>query len=116
MEYDLHLSMCMCTSTYLQPPVFSYYHSDTLSTDDLATLQNALYEVRDVWFKLGVQLKVQIHDLRAIRAECSSDLGDCLLEMLSRWLSNTIPAPTWQTLVDALCCTAVGKQQVYEYV
>ena len=63
-----------------------------------------------------MQLKVQIHDLRAIRAQCSNDLGDCLLEMLSCWLSNTIPAPTWQTLVDALCCTAVGKQQVADKI
>lgn len=105
----------LCNQLYFPTTIHNLY-TDTLSTDDLATLQNALYEVRDVWFTLGVQLKVETPDLRAIRAQCSNNLGECLLEMLSCWLNNTIPTPTWQTLLDALCCTAVGKPQVADKI
>ena len=91
-------------------------HTDTLSTDDLATLQNALFEVRDKWYHLGVQLKVPISDLKAIRTQYLNNPDDCLLEMLSCWLSNTTPSPTWQTVVDALCCAAIGRQQVADNI
>ena len=93
-----------------------YYHSDTLTTDDLATLQNALFEVRDKWYHLGVQLKVPISDLKAIRTQYLNNPDDCLLEMLSCWLSNTTPSPTWQTVVDALCCAAIGRQHVADNI
>ena len=91
-------------------------HTDTLTTDDLATLQNALFEVRDKWYHLGVQLKVPISDLKAIRTQYLNNPDDCLLEMLSCWLSNTTPSPTWQTVVDALCCAAIGRQQVADNI
>ena len=110
-----YVRLCTCNQLYF-PTTIPNLYTDTLSTDDLATLQNALYEVRDEWFTLGVHLKVETHDLRAIRAQCSNNLGECLLEMLSCWLTNTIPTPTWQTLLDALCCTAVGKPQVADKI
>ena len=91
-------------------------HTDTLSTDDLATLQNALFKVRDKWYHLGVQLKVPISDLKAIRTQYLNNPDDCLLEMLSCWLSITTPSPTWQTVVDALCCPAIGRQQVADNI
>ena len=89
---------------------------DTLTTDDLPTLQNELHEVRDIWFSLGVQLKVPMFDLRAIRAEYRDNPSNCLLEMLSTWLSITIPSPTWQTVVDALCTPAIARTVVAEKV
>ena len=116
--------MCICVHIYkFGPPCIraltsesSFLCSDTLSTDDLATLQNALFEVRDKWYHLGVQLKVPIPDLKAIRTQYLNNPDDCLLEMLSSWLSNTIPSPTWQTVVDALCCAAIGRQQVADNI
>ena len=109
---------CTC-HVYVHDSILLCYYiqcTGSLTTADLATLQNALYEVRDVWYHLGVQLNVPLSDLRAIKAEYRDKPGDCLLEMLSVWLSITTPSPTWQTVVDALCCPAIGIQKVAENI
>ena len=36
--------------------------------------------------------------------------------MLIFWLTNTTPSPTWETVVDALCCAAIGRQQIADNV
>ena len=91
---------------------FLPFSIDTLTPADLATLVNELHEVRDVWFPLGVQLKVPLADLRSIRADYRDKSSDCLLEMLSTWLSSTAPPPTWQRVVDALCCASIDRHSV----
>ena len=74
---------------------------------------NVLHEVRDIWFSLGVQLKVPLADLRSIRADYRDKSSDCLLEMLSTWLSRNTPSPpTWQRVVDALCCASIDRNSV----
>ena len=78
---------------------------------------NELQEVRDVWFSVGVQLKVPLADLRSIRADFRDKSSDCLLEMLSVWLSRTDPSPpSWQRVVDALCSRAINKPLVAERI
>ena len=78
---------------------------------------NELHEVRDVWFQLGVQLKVPLADLRSISADYHDKSSRCLLEMLSTWLSRSTPSPpTWQRVVDALCCTSIGKDAIGEHI
>ena len=97
--------------------VLKFFHSlDTLTPADLSTLVNELHEVRDIWFPLGVQLKVPLADLRSIRADYRDKSSDCLLEMMSTWLSSTAPVPTWQRVVDALCCAAIGRRLVAERI
>ena len=99
---------------------FVYLFADTLSLDnDLGTLQSELHEARDKWYNLGVQLKVPVSDLKAIQAKFkySNDPGDCLREMLTRWLSITInPPPTWQRVVDALCSAPVDRPLIAEQI
>ena len=95
----------------------SLLYSDTLSTDDLGTVVNELQEVRDIWFSVGVQLKVPLADLRSIRADFRDKSSDCLLEMLSVWLSRTEPSPpSWQRVVDALSSPAVDRLDVAERI
>ena len=78
---------------------------------------NELQEVRDVWFSVGVQLKVPLADLRSIRADFRDKSSDCLLEMLSAWLSRTEPSPpSWQRVVDALSSPAVDRLDVAERI
>ena len=79
--------------------------------DDLAILLNELNDVIDIWFRFGVQLRVPVSRLNAIKSEYSNP-DDCLMHMLIFWLTNTIPFPTWETVVDALCCAAIGRQQM----
>ena len=87
--------------------------TDVLSTDDIATLVNELHKDRDIWFALGVQLKVPLHDLRAIRIQYRNP-ADCLLEMLFLWLTR--PTPTWQSVVDALTTAAVDRHDTAEHI
>ena len=89
--------------------------SDELNTEDLSTLVNELQPVRDIWFVLGVQLKVPLADLRCIRADYRDRCSECLLEMLSAWLTITT-LPTWQNVIDALCCATVERPLVAEHI
>ena len=78
---------------------------------------NELQEVRDIWFSVGVQLKVPLADLRSIRADFRDKSSDCLLEMLSVWLSRTDPSPpSWQRVVDALSSPAVNRPDVAQHI
>ena len=86
-----------------------------LTTEDLSTLVNELQAVRDIWYALGVQLKVPVDDLRCIRADNRDRCSECLREMLLVWLTHTT-LPTWQMVVDALCCAAVGRPLVAERI
>ena len=88
----------------------------TLSINDLCEIQSELHEVRDKWYHLGVQLKVPVSDLNAIRIQYRNDPEDCLLDMLTRWLSITIPSPTWQTVIDALCSAPIKRLLVAEQI
>ena len=90
--------------------------ADPLTSDDLAILVNELYEVRDKWYHLGVQLKVLVHDLKAIRTQYNNNPDNCLIEMLSHWLTMTPPPPTWQRVVDALNSPAIGKPNIAERI
>ena len=88
----------------------------TLSINDLCEIQSELHEVRDKWYHLGVQLKVPVSDLNAIRIQYRNDPDDCLSHMLTRWLSITIPSPTWQTVIDALCTAPIKRLLVAEQI
>ena len=93
------------------------FHTDSLTSGDLGTLVNELHEVRDKWYHLGLQLNMKTSDLKAIRSQYMNKPDDCLLEMLSVWLSRTDPSPpSWQRVVDALSSPAVDRPDVAEHV
>ena len=108
--------MFICYFYEMYMKLLSCYYSDTLTMEDLKTLVNELFEVRDKWYHLGVQLNMRPSDLKAIRTQYHNDPDDCLLEMLSQWLSITTPPPTWQTVVDALYCPAILKPLLAETI
>ena len=79
------------------------------------TLLNELNDITDVWFQFGVQLGVPVAQLRAIETQYRNP-DTCLMNVLTLWLSNTTPSPTWETVVDALCCAAIGRQQMADNI
>ena len=91
------------------------FSADTLTESNLKALSNELNEVRDMWFSLGVQLEVPLGDLRAIRTQFSNP-ADCLIEMLSYWLTMTAPPPTWQRVVDALNSPSIAKPNIADKI
>ena len=91
------------------------YSADILTEEDFPTLLNELNDIIDIWFRFGVQLRVPFSRLNAIKSEHSNP-DDCLMHMLNFWLTNTTPSPTWETVVDALCCAAIGKEQIADNI
>ena len=85
----------------------------TLSSGDLKTLVNELHEVRADWYDLGVQLRMETHDLDAFRLENQNDTKKCLRQMLSLWLLQEFPSPpSWERVADALSSPAIDRPTV----
>ena len=74
---------------------------------------NELDEVRAKWYELGVQLRMEVSDLKAIQSQYQNSPNmpsACLHQMLSDWLTKQVsPPPTWQIVVEALSSPAVDK-------
>ena len=75
---------------------------------DLKSLQNELDPVSDKWFSLGVQLAIPIGTLKRIEIE-HKEVDRFLLEMLTVWLKQTNPPPTWNILTEALESCSIGE-------
>ena len=87
--------------------------TETLSSGDLATLVNELHEVRADWYDLGVQLRMETHDLDVFRLENQNDTKKCLRQMLSVWLLQEFPSPpSWERVVDALSSPVIDRPTV----
>ena len=79
-------------------------------TLDLATLVNELHHVRAKWYDLGIQLRMETSHLDAIETQHRGNPDKCQRQMLSDWLKTSSPPPTWQRVVDALCCPVIDKK------
>ena len=80
----------------------------SVGQEDLKSLHSELHLVSDEWFSIGVQLQVPIGTLRCIRSDIHT-VADCLLEMLTVWLKQINPPPTWNNLIKALESPPVGE-------
>jgi len=85
-----------------------YTPSGQLKLQDLSELMQAMYEARAKWYRIGVQLKLSVGTLDAIRSEFS-DTTACLTEMCSHWLRRINPKPSWPALTKALESSPVGE-------
>ena len=75
---------------------------------DLKSLQNELDLVSHKWLSLGVQLAIPIGTLKCIEME-HKQVDRFLLEMLTVWLKQTNPPPTWNILTEALESFSIGE-------
>ena len=66
----------------------------------LQALANELNSVEN-WYRLGVTLGLQGHQLREIERDYRGDNYRCKNEMLDLWLRNT-SSPTWEAIARAL--------------
>ena len=103
--------MICCTHTACVVLVRLHAHSNTpyIGQKDLKSLQNELDPVSDKWFSLGVQLAIPIGTLKRIEIE-HKEVGRFLLEMLTVWLKQTNPPPTWNILAEALESPSIGER------
>ena len=55
-------------------------------------------------------------DLTAIEATHRGDIGRCFIEMLTLWLKQVDPPPTWSAMVEALQDPIIGLGDIAEQV
>jgi len=104
-------TICACSSIVLIVHLYIYIPSGQLTLEDLGELIQAMYEARAKWYHIGVQLKLSVGTLDAIRSEFS-DTTACLTEMCSHWLRRIDPHPSWVALIGALKSPPVGEGQL----
>ena len=79
---------------------------ETLTPDDAVDVLNELLPAQNKSYELGLKLKLPQHVVEAIHKESPSDR--CLLQILSKFLQQAEPIPTWRVIVDALKNPVVG--------
>ena len=67
-----------------EPSCFLLYV--VLSMENLCSLQAALWEIQSKWYNLGVALGFSPGDLKTIEVDQHYQSGDCLRELLIKWL------------------------------
>ena len=87
-----------------------------MTSKDLRTVRDAVWDARTKWMNIGIELDLQQSDLTAIEAAHRSDIGRCLTEMLTLWLKQVDPPPTWSKMVAALQHRIIGEGELAEQV
>ena len=89
--------------------------STRLTSKDLKDIQNVLWDAQTKWFNIGIQLGLDSVKLEAIKCNCA-DVEDRFTRMLSEWLVQVDPEPTWDRLVSALKARPVNCKQIAQEI
>ena len=81
-----------------------------LGPSDLKIVRKFLFQAREKWYDIGVELDIDPSILDSIQ-DRYSDPKDCLTEMIKEWLKSK---PTWSALGDALKEEAVDEVELSE--
>ena len=85
-----------------------------LTTDDLRSVRDLVWDARAKWRVLGIELRLPVDDLDSIKGNYY-DIGRQFTEMLALWLQLD-PPPTWSALVGALRSPVVGCEELAKRV
>ena len=69
---------------------------------DLRTVQTKLWEARNKWFNIGLELGLTYNVLVEIRDRHRGDPSECFTHLLARWLQSSDPPATWSSILEAL--------------
>ena len=95
--------------------LFLLHTDDPEANPNLKTALNLVWDARDVWFNLGLQLDIEVKELQLFERNqhgwdsndgdsYDENSGQCFREMLSVWLKSS---PCWEDLATALECASV---------
>ena len=76
----------------------------------------ALWDARDKWYNIGIQLDMAVVDLEVIRRDQNATTDECMTEMLIKWLRNACNPPTWNCIVNALRSPTVNLMHMAETI
>ena len=85
-----------------------------LTIADLEQVIDKVWDARVKWYQIGLGIKIKSTDLDAIRKRHGNDPDECFCELLSVWLNQASPKPTWALLTKALKSRLVGFEQLSE--
>ena len=86
-----------------------------LTVDDLKAVRNSVWDARAKWMDIGIELEIKLSRLEAIKSN-HSEVGSCLTAMLTDWLKQTTPQPTWEALINALKSQIVGDTHLADAI
>ena len=100
----VHSIVCIaqCVTGFMTKPM-----TGILTESDLSEVRTKVWDARNKWFDLGIELKLNHADLTAIQQAFGTDPTTCLTEMLVRWLKTG--RATWAKMIVALKHPAVGN-------
>ena len=79
-------------------------------------VRGILYPMREKWYHLGIQLKIDTGTMNSIRAQYQNNPSDCLLQMLKEWLNHSSLLPTWEALVTSLTSEHIGESELAQTI
>jgi hypothetical protein len=86
-----------------------------LVPNDLRKIQYILWEVRTLWYNLGLELDITPDTLDSIELANPQNPDRCFRAMLTKWLREH-QQPTWSALAEALRCPSVGHSHLAENI
>lgn len=87
----------------------------SLTVDDLASVQRAVWDGRAKWYNIGLELGVLPGTLDAIKLTNQCDTDHCFMETLKAWLRSEKPDHcSWSHLARSLRATPVGLTDLAE--
>lgn len=85
-----------------------------MSIDDLAHIQETVWEGRAKWYNIGLGLRLTPGTLDAIEQTNRHDTDQCFRETLKKWLSKSELKPSWSGMAAALRAPTVGHGELAE--
>ena len=86
----------------------------TLTVDNLASVQRAVWEGRAKWYSIGLELGLKAGTLDAIQQTNHYDVNHCFTAMLKKWLRRPKLNPSWSCLARSLRESSVGLGHLAE--
>ena len=71
-----------------------------LKEENLGEILTHVWNAREHWEKIGIDLGLQKNDLNVIKGDSNNKIDECFREMIYLWLKQE--NPTWQDMISAL--------------
>ena len=85
-----------------------------LTEEDLASVQDVVWEGRAKWYNIGLQLGLTAGTLDAIQQTNNNHTDHCFTTTLKEWLRRDDLHPSWDSMARSLRAPSVGLGHLAE--
>ena len=75
-------------------------------------LNNIAFPAEDKFVEIGLGLRFELPNLRAIEQQFNKKYSHCFLEMFDRWLKSGDDSVNWETIFNVLASESVGRDDL----